>query len=195
MDTIGRINQDSLSWLEVVPFEKWALSHDGDRLYGIMTTNTSEMFSSVLKGARSFPITAFVQSTFYRVNSYFAVRREHGASRLALGEDYTPYVDAKINANIVKVGSHEVVLYDHFQGLFHVKASTGSKKTSSGGRTYRVNLHEHKCTCDKTLIYGFPCSHILAACHFRSIDFRLFVQHYYTIQSCFNTWEIGRAHV
>ena len=153
-----------------------------------MTTNMSEVFNSVLNGARSFPITAFVQLTFYRVNSYFAVRREHGASRLASGEQYAPYVDAKINANVVKAGSHEVVLYDHFQGLFHVKASRGSKKTSSGGRTHRVNLREHVCTCGKTLIYGFPCSHILAACHFRSIDFRSFVQHYYTIQSYFSTW-------
>ncbi|RVW46035.1 hypothetical protein CK203_068655 [Vitis vinifera] len=133
METIGRINQDVLNWLEAIPFEKWALSHDG-------------------------------------------------------GEQYTPYVDAKINANVVKAGSHEVVLYDHFQGLFHVKASRGSKKTSSGGRTHRVNLREHRCTCGKTFIYGFPCSHILAACHFRSIDFRSFVQHYYTIQSYFSTW-------
>nr|CAN80015.1 hypothetical protein VITISV_030080 [Vitis vinifera] len=187
MDTIGRINQDALSRLEVIPFEKWALSHDEGQQYGIMTTNMSEVFNNVLKGARSFPITAFVQLTFYRVNSYFVVRREHGASRLASGEEYTSYVDVKINANVVKAGSHEVVLYYHFQGLFHVKASRGRKNTSSDGRTYRVNLHEHGCTCGKTLIYGFPCSHILTACHFRSIDFISFVQHY-TMQSYFSTW-------
>ena len=69
-----------------------------------------------------------------------------------------------------------------------MKANKGSKKTSSGGRTYHVNLYEHGCTCGKTLIYGFPCSHILAVCHFRLIDFRSFVQHYYTIQSYFSTW-------
>ena len=28
METIRRINQDTLSWLEAIPFEKWALSHD-----------------------------------------------------------------------------------------------------------------------------------------------------------------------
>ena len=72
--------------------------------------------------------------------------------------------------------------------MFHVKANRGSKKTSFGGRTYRVNLREHGCTCGKTLIYGFPCGHILAACHFRSIEFRSFVQHYYTMQSYFSTW-------
>ena len=147
----------------------------------------SKVFNSVRKRARSFLITAFVQLTFYRVNSYFVVGKEHGASWLASGEEYTSYVDVKINANVVKAGSHEVVLYYHFQGLFHVKASRSRKNTSSGGRTYRVNLRECGCTYGKTLINGFPCSHSLAACHFRSIDFKSFVQHYYTMQSYFST--------
>ena len=41
MGTIGRINQDTLSWLEAIPFEKWSLSHDGGRRYDKMTTNMS----------------------------------------------------------------------------------------------------------------------------------------------------------
>ena len=68
METIGKINHNALSWLEAIPFEKWALSHDGGRQYGIMTTNMLEVFNSVLKGARSFPITAFFQLTFYSVS-------------------------------------------------------------------------------------------------------------------------------
>ena len=51
-----------------------------------MTTKMSEMFDSVLKGAQSLPVIAFVQLTFYRVNSYFVVRRQHGSSRLASSE-------------------------------------------------------------------------------------------------------------
>ena len=59
---------------------------------------------------------------------------------------------------MVKAGSFEIVLYDdnHNQGQFHVK--------SKRGRTHRLNLHDHKCTCGKTLIYEFPYSHIIAAC-------------------------------
>ncbi|RVW75039.1 Serine/threonine-protein phosphatase 7 long form-like [Vitis vinifera] len=174
--------------LATIPFEKWALSHDGGRRYGIMTTNMSEVFNSVLKGARSLPITALVQLTFFRLNSYFVVRREQGANRLASNEEYTPYVDAKIKANVVKAGSHEIVLYDHIRGQFHVKTNKGTKSSSTRGRTYRINLQEYACTCGKTLIYGFPCSHILAACHFRSVDFRPLVQHYYSTQSYYNSW-------
>ena len=69
-----------------------------------------------------------------------------------------------------------------------MKTRRGTKSSSTSGRTYRVNLHEHACTCGKTLIYGFPCSHILAACHFHSIDCKPLVQHYYNTQSYYNTW-------
>ena len=84
MDTIGRITLEAQRWLENIPFEKWVLSHDGGRRYGIMTTNMSEVFNSVLKGAQSLPVTALVQLTFFRLNSYFVARREQGFNRLRL---------------------------------------------------------------------------------------------------------------
>ena len=70
-----------------------------------------------------------------------------------------------------------------------MKTSRGSTESNStDGQTYCVNLHEHACTCGKTLIYGLPCSHILATCHFCSVDFRPLVQHYYNTQSYYNVW-------
>ena len=74
----------------------------------------------------------------------------------------------------------EIVLYHHVNGLFHVK--------SRSGRTHRLNLHEKICTCGKTLIYGFPCSHIIETCQHRCVNFRLFVEGYYTTQSYYDTW-------
>ena len=64
MDIIERINLEAQRWLENVHFKKWALSHDGGRRYGIMTTNMFKVFNSVLKGARSLPVTTLVQFTF-----------------------------------------------------------------------------------------------------------------------------------
>ena len=154
MATIERINLEAQQWLEAIPLEIWALSHDGSRRYGIMTTNMSEVFNSVLKGAHNLTITALVQLTFFHLNSYFVARKKQGANRLASDEQYTSYVDAQIKAHVVKAGSMEIVLYSHIQGRFHVK--------SRSGRTQRLNLHDQKCTCGKTLIY------------------RLFVQGYYT---------------
>ena len=60
MIIIGRINYEAQQWLESIPFQLWSLSHDGGRRYGIMTTKMSEVFNSVLKRARSLPLTALV---------------------------------------------------------------------------------------------------------------------------------------
>ena len=57
---IGRINSEAQQWFEAIPFQLWALSHDRGRRYEIMTTNMSEVFNNVLKGARSLPFTALV---------------------------------------------------------------------------------------------------------------------------------------
>ena len=43
--------------------DKWTQSHDGGRCYGAMTTNVSEYFNRVLKGAHSLPIATMVEFT------------------------------------------------------------------------------------------------------------------------------------
>ena len=53
-----------------------------------------EVFNSVLKGARTLPITALVQLTFFCLGIYFVARREQGANRVASDDQYTPYIDA-----------------------------------------------------------------------------------------------------
>ena len=49
MATVGRINSEAQQWLEAIPLEIWVLSQDGGRRYGIMITNMSKVFNSVLK--------------------------------------------------------------------------------------------------------------------------------------------------
>ena len=48
MATIRRINSEAQQWLEAIPLEIWALSHDRGRRYEIMTTNMSEVFNNVI---------------------------------------------------------------------------------------------------------------------------------------------------
>ena len=64
-------------------------------------------------GARSLPVTALVQLTFFRLNRHSVARKEQCYNRLTLDELYTLYVDAKIKAHVVKARSFEIVLYDH----------------------------------------------------------------------------------
>ena len=48
---------------------------------------------------------------------------------------------------MVKVGSMEIVIYDHIQGRFHVK--------SRSGRIHHLNLNDKKCTYGKTRYMDF----------------------------------------
>ena len=68
---IENVNWDAHQYLKDVPKEKWALTFDKGYRYGMMTTNVSECFNGVLKGARSLPITAMVKYTWFKLNSYF----------------------------------------------------------------------------------------------------------------------------
>ena len=145
-----------------------------------MTSNMSEVFYGVLKGACNLPITTLVQLTFYRVNNCFTVRQEHNASQLALGEEFTPYIDTQIKAKVVTASSHDVVWYDHVKGHFHIKITRSIGSNNKKPCTYHVNLQRRCCTCSKTLLLGFPCSHILATCHYQLVDIRKFVLNYYT---------------
>lgn len=52
MEQVPRINSEALAWLWAISMDKWPLSHDDKRRYGLMTTNFSKVFNSVLKGAR-----------------------------------------------------------------------------------------------------------------------------------------------
>ncbi|XP_076926428.1 uncharacterized protein LOC143589593 [Bidens hawaiensis] len=80
MEEIGTINSQDRQWLEDHALDKWTLAHDGGKRYGLLTTNLSKIFNSVLKGARFLPITSCVQLTFYRLVHYFEVRRPMGYS-------------------------------------------------------------------------------------------------------------------
>ena len=54
---------------------KWTLAHDGGYRWGVTTTNDSESFNNVLKGARDLPIIACVQVTFYHLVNTFSKKQ------------------------------------------------------------------------------------------------------------------------
>ena len=56
--------------------DKWTQSHDGGRRYRAMTTNISECFNEVLKGARGLLIVAMVEFTWCKLVVYFHDRHK-----------------------------------------------------------------------------------------------------------------------
>ena len=51
--------------------EKWTQSHDSGRCYGAMTTNISECFNGVLKGACDLPVVVMFEFTWCKLVAYF----------------------------------------------------------------------------------------------------------------------------
>ncbi|XP_020254466.1 uncharacterized protein LOC109831538 [Asparagus officinalis] len=78
-EKIKSLSLDAHNWIEnnLKPqFEhQWALCKDEGVRLCMMTTNCSESFNGVLKGARAMPIQSLVTRTFYRLNAYYNKRR------------------------------------------------------------------------------------------------------------------------
>ena len=96
MKEIEKINHEAQKWLDEISVKQCALAHNGDRRYEMMTTNLSEVFNSVLKGAQNLSITASVQLTFYRLVNFFNTRRGFAQNVLAKEDFYTPQVTDKL---------------------------------------------------------------------------------------------------
>ncbi|XP_021761161.1 uncharacterized protein LOC110725993 [Chenopodium quinoa] len=100
---IGEASPKAIEYIAQVPFPMWSLFHDSGRRYGICTTNFSETFNNVLKGARFLPIMSLVELTFHKVNKYFTLRRESSEARSNQGLPYPPKVTAILEKNTAKV--------------------------------------------------------------------------------------------
>ena len=88
--------------------EKWTQSHDGGRRYGAMTTNISECFNGVLKGARGLPIAAMVEFTFFKLDAYFHDRHKQITSDLSRGKLWSDYAMEIYSRNEQKIAGHTV---------------------------------------------------------------------------------------
>ncbi|XP_021749052.1 uncharacterized protein LOC110714810 [Chenopodium quinoa] len=111
MHYIGEACVKSLEYITDVPFHRWSLFHDAGRRHGICTTNFSETFNNVLKGARFLPIMSLVELTFHRVNKYFNRSRDSSLARRAHGYAYSPKVTAILEKNNRKAKYHTVDVY------------------------------------------------------------------------------------
>ena len=67
----------------------WIQSHDGGRLFGAMTTNISECFNGLLKGARGLSIAAMVEFTWSKLIEYFHNQNKEITSLLMEGQKWS----------------------------------------------------------------------------------------------------------
>ena len=84
----------------------WTQLHDGGYRYGAMTTNVSECFNGVLKGARSLPIAAIVEFTWSKLAAYFHDWHKEITHDLLIGKVWSKYVLKIYRQNLQKPTTH-----------------------------------------------------------------------------------------
>ena len=182
MDCIKNVNQDAYDNLQEVADQKWTLVHDHGHQYGAMTTNLLECFNGVLKGARSLPITAMVQYTFYKVNSYFDDCWNKTLEQLEEGQEWCKYVYDKFEANQVKAKFHMVRRMSAQQRLYTVETQSSLLNTGGGAHTHRVSLVDKTCMCEKWEANKIPYSHLIAVCAKYNHDATEFMDRFYRME-------------
>ncbi|XP_057541907.1 uncharacterized protein LOC130820518 [Amaranthus tricolor] len=177
MNRLKEFNEDAYKNLVngSIHERQWTLIHDGGHQYGVRTTNMSEKFNDVIKGARSLLITSLVRMTFFRVNEYFAIRRDLGRNKLDNGHVYAKKPTDTIDKNAKKARFHDVKIYDTVRGIFEVTTGCGNRIAGKGRKSYMVDLTATSCSCQKPTIFKLPCSHVLAVCRARNISYDAFV--------------------
>ena len=88
--------------------DMWTQSHDGGRRFGAMTTNISECFNGVLKGARGLPIATMVEFTWSKLVAYFHDWHKEINCDLLEGKRWSTYAFSTWSENRRKFEKHYV---------------------------------------------------------------------------------------
>ncbi|KAK9994209.1 hypothetical protein SO802_023912 [Lithocarpus litseifolius] len=187
-DLIENVNRDAYQYLKDVPKEKWALTFDKGYRYGAMTTNVSECFNGVLKGARSLPITTMVKYTWFKLNSYFDDRRNKSIEQLNSGKKWCQYALDIFMRNKVKAEHHKVTRLSAQAQSYQVDTLHNPGTTGHGDHTHAVNLLQRTCTCQKWKLYKIPCSHVIAVCIRYRHDAEQYIDPCYSVDALFRSY-------
>ncbi|KAL5159749.1 hypothetical protein HKD37_15G044012 [Glycine soja] len=167
-------------WIDRISKEKWSMAYDtSGRRYGHMTTNLSECVNKVLKDCRSIPITALVMSTYSRCRKYFVDRGRQAQRQLREGQVYCSKLVTELRKNQEQACSHIVRVYDIHSTRFEVE-ETFNPITQRGGQKWAVNLNGHYCQCGRYSALHYPCSHIIAASGYVSMNYYQYIDVVYT---------------
>ncbi|KAI5681454.1 hypothetical protein M9H77_02682 [Catharanthus roseus] len=152
-------NVDAYIYLMKIDVEKWTLLHDGGYRHGIITTNISEAFNSVLKKARVLPLKALVELIFNKLVRYF---HQHCEEAQNCVHPFPTRIFDKFLWIELKSRKHKVTTYNPQEGIYIVRFPISA--TGTGNNVYTLQMNNKSCTCRKWQAYTLPCSHALAVC-------------------------------
>ena len=184
-------NQDYLPYTYLMgeSVDMWTQSHDGGRRFGAMTTNISECFNGVLKGARGLPIAALVEFTWNKLVQYFHDRNKEYHYQLSEGKKWSEYALSTWDGNKCKSEKHYLKPFSNEELIFQVVTQLNTCSAGGGNHSYEVRLQERTCSCGKWQNIGIPCSHAIRVCDYLHIDSTTYIHPCYGLNNALKTYE------
>jgi len=115
-----------------------------------------------------------VKSTYSRCRKYFVDHGRQVQRQLNEGQVYCSKFVKELRKNQEQACSYIVRVYDIHSIRFEVE-ETFNPITQHGRQKWAVNLNDHYCQCGKYSALHYPCSHIIAACGYMSMNFLQYV--------------------
>ncbi|CAK8535662.1 unnamed protein product [Lathyrus sativus] len=143
---IRRTDIEASCWIDNIPMKKWSRAYDGGQRWGHMTTNLAEAMNSVLKATRNLPITALLQSTYYRMGSLFGKRGHQLTKILASCRVFTDGCNKGMTDEVAKDNAHDVMQFDCERFYFMVQEKINQNDGRPTG-SFIVDLRNHWCDC------------------------------------------------
>ncbi|XP_050277753.1 uncharacterized protein LOC126719216 [Quercus robur] len=168
--------------------DKWTQSHDDGRRYGAMTTNISECFNGVLKGARGLPIAAMVEFTFFKLVAYFHDRHKQITSDLSRGKVWSDYAMEIYNKNEQKIAGHTLRNYNHAEGIYQVVTPYNDHRAGGGNHSHDVRIFDRTCGCGKWQNLKIPCSHAIKVLNGLHLDAPSYIDPCYSLNNAILTY-------
>ncbi|XP_075647806.1 uncharacterized protein LOC142618701 [Castanea sativa] len=168
--------------------EKWTQLRDGGYRYGAMTTNVSECFNGVLKGARGLPIAALVEFTWSKLVAYFHDRHKKITHDLLEGKVWSKYALEIFDANLKKSKTHQVRPFNNVHGVYQVTTAYNIHSSGGGQHSHEVNILARTCGCGKWQNRKIPCSHAITVLQYLGQDGTAYIDPCYSLDNAIRTY-------
>ena len=125
--------------------DMWTQLHDGIYRYRAMTTNVSECFNGVLKGACGLPIATMVEFTWSKLVAYFHDRHKEITHDLSKGKVWSKYALKIYVANLQKSTTHQVRAFNNLNGIYQVITTYNIHSSRREHHSHEINLVARTC--------------------------------------------------
>ncbi|KAL0001679.1 hypothetical protein SO802_015460 [Lithocarpus litseifolius] len=168
--------------------DMWTQLHDGGYRYGAMTSNVSECFNGVLKGARGLPIAAMVEFTWSKLVAYFHDRHKEITHDLSEGKVWSTYVLNIYDKNLRKSITHSVRAFNNFLGTYQVGTAYNNYSPGGGHHSHEINIKARTCGCGKWQNLKIPCSHAIIVLQLLEQDATRYIDLCYSLENAIRTY-------